>query len=260
MNFETLKYTVEHGVAEVALNRPPVNAINLKMIDELGSAFDAIAADRSVKAVVLACEGANFAAGADIKEIARQEAGAGVAEFSRRGNASFFKIENLRKPVIAAIRGFCLGGGCELAMSAHVRIADHSAIFGQPEIKLGISPGFAATQRLPRLVGMPAAIRLLLSGEQIDADAAFRLGLVQEIVPAGKNVEKAAMSLAKTIAGYGLKAIEGIMEATLAGGAMPIADGAALETKIFGELSRTKDMREGFAAFIEKRKPNFTDE
>lgn len=260
MSYDTLTIDLDGGVALVTLNRPPVNAINSRMLDDLAAAFDALAADARAKAVVVAGAGKNFAAGADIKEIAALEPGGGVEAFSRRGMAAFERIATLRKPVIAAVRGFCLGGGNELAMACHVRLADPAATFGQPEIKLGICPGFAATQRLPRLVGMPAAITLLTTGEPIGAEEALRLGLVQRIVGPGVDVVAEARAMAATIASFGLKAIEGTMEATLAARDHGLAEGSALEAALFGRLSTTHDMREGFAAFIEKRKPLFTDQ
>lgn len=260
MTHETLRVETTDGVAVVTLDRPPVNAINSRMLDEIAEVFGGFASDASVKAVVVAGAGKNFAAGADIKEIAALEQGAGVEAFSRRGIAAFDAIASLPKPVIAAVRGFCLGGGNELAMACHIRLADPSAKFGQPEIKLGICPGFAGSQRLPRLVGMPAAIEMLMTGDPIGAEEALRLGLAQRIVAPGDDVVETAKKMAATVAHYSLVAITGTMEATLAGADKSLADGSAGEAQMFGRLSTTHDMREGFAAFIEKRKPRFTDQ
>jgi enoyl-CoA hydratase/carnithine racemase len=256
MNFQHLKYTLEGRVAKVTLNRPPVNALNGQLVSEIGQVFDTIAKDPQVKAVVLNAEGKNFAAGADIKEIAAVSGAAEAETLSRRGHDAFFQIENLKKPVIAALKGFCLGGGCELAMACHIRLADASAKLGLPEIKLGICPGFGGTQRLPRLVGLPAAIKMMTTGEPIGADEALRLGLVQEVV---ENVDEAAMKLAQSMSAFGLKAIETIMEAALASARMPMSEGAAFEAKVFSRLAETQDMREGLAAFVEKRPAKFQD-
>lgn len=260
MSYDTLRIEIEGGVALVTLDRPPVNAINSRMLEELSDAFGGFAGNGEVKAVVVAGAGRNFAAGADIKEIAALEPGAGVRAFSRKGIAAFERIATLPKPVFAAVRGFCLGGGNELAMACHVRYADPGAQFGQPEIKLGICPGFAASQRLPRLVGMPAAIELLMTGEPIGAEEALRLGLVQRVVGPGADVVAAARATASAIAAFSLKAIEGTMEAVLAARDTWMKDGAVHEAELFGRLSTTHDMREGFAAFLEKRKPRFTDQ
>jgi enoyl-CoA hydratase/carnithine racemase len=260
MTHETLRLEIAGGVAAVTLDRPPVNAINSRMLDEIADVFGGFATDPSVKVVVVSGAGKNFAAGADIKEIAALEPGAAVEAFSRRGIAAFDAIASLPKPVIAAVRGFCLGGGNELAMACHMRYCDPSAKFGQPEIKLGICPGFAGSQRLPRLVGMPAAIEMLATGEPIGAEDAFRLGLAQRVVAPGEDVVAVARATAALIAQYSLVAITGTMEAAVTSRDTWMKDGARHEAKLFGRLSTTHDMREGFAAFIEKRKPRFSDQ
>ncbi|MCB2155267.1 enoyl-CoA hydratase/isomerase family protein [bacterium] len=257
-DFELLDIAIaENGVATVKLNRPPVNALNRQLLEEIDAAFTQLAGEKSARAVVLCGEGKNFAAGADIKEIAALEEGEAVAEFSRVGMRAFMRIADCPIPVVAAVKGFCLGGGCELAMAAHMRVADATAVFGQPEVKLGICPGFAGTQRLPRLIGSPQAIRLLLTGDQVDAEEAHRLGLAD--VLADDAIEEAT-KLAGKMARYSRMVVERILRLVQEGTQAPFAEASEMESVAFGEISKTHDMKEGFAAFIEKRRPNFKDE
>ncbi|MBI5155481.1 enoyl-CoA hydratase/isomerase family protein [Candidatus Poribacteria bacterium] len=261
LGLETIRVAVtEKGVARVALNRPPVNAINRKMLDELAMLFAEMSAEPAVRAVVVYGEGRSFAAGADIKEIASLPEGEAVMQFSQAGTVAFDRMADFRRPVIAAIRGFCLGGGNELAMACHMRFADPGAQFGQPEIKLGICPGFAGTQRLPRLAGKSQALRLLLTGETIGAVEAHQLGLVDLITAAGEDVVERAMRAAETMAGHSMPVIEAVMELVTDGMKQPQRESWDYEPVKFGELSRTADMKEGFAAFLEKRKPVFRDQ
>lgn len=256
-NFRLLSTTHNEGVVSLVLNRPPVNALNRELIDELHLAFREIAAEPSAKVVVLSGAGKNFAAGADIKQIASLPEGPGVTEFSRAGMDCFLAIERLERPVIAAIRGFCLGGGNELAMACHMRIADPGASFGQPEVKLGICPGFGATQRLPQLVGRANALRMLTGGEPITAAEALRMGLADQVVAAGEDVVEVANAFARGIAAFSAPVLAAIMRATVTGCPTMGEEGKVLESQLFGDLSRIHDMKEGFRAFIEKRQPRF---
>jgi len=248
--FSTLRLEMRGRVALATLARPPVNAINATMIEDIDKLADHVADTPEIKALVLVGDGANFAAGADIKAIEALPPGAMVEAFSRAGTQAFLKLENLKKPVVAAIRGFCLGGGNELAMACHLRFADAGAQFGQPEIKLGILPGFGATIRLPRLVGKSQAIRLLMTGETIKAEEALQLGLIQRI--ATGDVLDEALTFAETAASFSLITIEATLDAVA-------KESFDHESQLFGRVSNSRDMREGFRAFIGKRKATFTD-
>jgi enoyl-CoA hydratase/carnithine racemase len=259
-DFDLLQYELsESGVATVTLNRPPVNALNRHMLDEIGNVFSMIAREERARAVVLSGAGKSFVAGADIKEIAALEPGDAVARFSASGISAFSQVSELRIPVIAAIHGFCLGGGNELALACHIRMSSHEAQFGQPEIKLGICPGFGGSQRLPRHVGKSQALRMLLSGESIDAHEAARIGLVDVVVPREGCVMTEARKLAERIASFSRVTTQAIMEIVVEGMRLPFRESLELESAKFGELSHSEDMREGFRAFIEKRPAVFTD-
>ena len=259
--FKLLDITIaQNGVATVTLRRPPVNALNARLLDEIDAAFSALAQERTARAVVLCGEGKNFAAGADIKEIAALSEGDLVAEFSRKGAMAFNKIADLPIPVIAAVKGFCLGGGCELALACHLRVADAGAVFGQPEIKLGICPGFSGTQRLPRLIGKPQALRLLLTGDQISAAEAHALGLADVLLPEGKDAIEEAQALAAKMARPSKIVTREVLRLVREGTQMALRASCELESQAFGELSKSHDMKEGFKAFIEKRRAEFTDE
>jgi enoyl-CoA hydratase len=246
------------SVATVTLNRPEVlNALNGRMLDELTETFAQLAADSELRAVVVTGAGPKaFAAGADIGELnALSGALAGEAQ-ARRGQALTVAIERLRVPVIAAVNGFALGGGCELAMACDLRIAAENARFGQPEVNLGILPGYGGTQRLTRLVGEGMAMYLCLSGEMIDAQEALRIGLVQKVVPADALLAE-ANRIAGLIAAKGPLAITATKRAIVDGAALPLADALALEALRFGQLIATADFQEGSSAFLGKRKAEF---
>ncbi len=213
VNYETLLYEVKDQIARVTLNRPQVlNALNAQVFDELEAVFIALATDHAVRVILLTGAGEKaFAAGADINELAANRFRAGEAK-ARRGQDVFRLIETCGKPVIACINGFALGGGCELAMACTMRLASETARLGQPEVKLGLIPGYGGTQRLPRLVGQPMALKLLLTGEMIGAPEALRIGLVDEVVPAERLMERAE-ALAQTIVGMAPLAVAGCMEA-----------------------------------------------
>jgi len=249
---------IEPPVATVTLNHPPANIITPAMIEQLAAAVDRLRADGSVKAVVITGAGGSFAAGADIKVIASIRSAAEGEAMARGGQAVFDRIEQMPVPAIAAITGFCLGGGMELALACHLRVAGDRAKMGLPEIHLGIIPGFGGTQRLTRLVGRSRAMALILSGDVIGAEEAKTIGLVNRVVPEGE-VLRQALGLAKKIAAYGRRSIEAAMQAMVEGEHLPLPDGLALEARLFGGLCETADMKEGLAAFIEKRQPKFQD-
>ena len=255
MDYENIRVDKRGPLATVTLDRPKVlNALNAVTFTELDSAFDQLASDGEVRVVLLTGAGERaFAAGADIRELAAVGAGEGKA-FSLRGQAVFRKIETLGKPVIACVRGFALGGGCELAMACTLRIAAEDAKFGQPEVKLGVIPGYGGSQRLPRLVGRGAALKLLLTGAIIDAPEALRIGLVDEVVPAGELLSRAE-SLAGEIAAQAPLAIAETLRVVDEG--LDVALDLALlrEADRFGHLCDTADKAEGTTAFLEKRKP-----
>jgi enoyl-CoA hydratase len=255
MGYETLLCEVRDQVATVTLNRPAVlNALNAQTFDELEAVFQALAADSAVRVILLTGSGEKaFAAGADINELVATDAGTGLAK-ARRGQAVFRLIEDCGKPVIALVNGFALGGGCELAMACTMRLAGDKARLGQPEVKLGLIPGYGGTQRLPRLVGEPAALKLLLTGEIIDAVEALRIGLVDEVVPAERLMERGE-ALAKSIRSMAPLAVAGCLEAVQRGRGLQIDAAAEVEAEVFGRLCGTADKAEGTKAFLEKRSP-----
>lgn len=258
MPYSTLLYDLRDGIAVITVNRPDkLNALNDTVIGELGAAIDAARDDAAVQAVILTGAGSKaFVAGADISELSSQGPFEGK-ERSLRGQAIFRRFEALRKPVVAAVNGFCLGGGCELAMACHLRIASETAKFGQPEVKLGIGPGYGGTVRLPRLIGRGRAIQLLLTGEMIDAQEAWRIGLVNRVVPADRLLAECEAFL-RTVLAQGPLAVRCVLEAVDAGFEMTSQDALLLEANHFGLLSSTADMREGMTAFLEKRRADFS--
>jgi enoyl-CoA hydratase len=257
MTFENLLVDRDARVAVLTLNRPSVlNALNAATLDELRRAVLDCRQDASVGAVVITGAGTKaFAAGADIRELAGKPA-ADMQAHARQGQHVFDLIEHLGKPVIAAVNGFALGGGCELALACSLRVAADTAVLGQPEIHLGLIPGFGGTQRLPRLVGKGVALDLLLTGRQVAADEALRLGLVNRIVPAGELMT-AARTLAAELAGRAPLASRYMLEAVNTGVDMSLEKGQVLEASLFGLAAATGDSREGLAAFLDKRSPQF---
>ena len=254
MNYENIHVEKRGPLATVVLDRPKVlNALNAATFAELDSAFEELAMDDQVRVVLLAGAGERaFAAGADIRELDAVGAGEGK-DFALRGQAVFRKIERLGKPVIACVRGFALGGGCELAMACTLRIAADDAKFGQPEVKLGVIPGYGGTQRLPRLVGRGAALKLLLTGAIIDAQEALRMGLVDELAPAADLMQR-AKALAEEIAGQSPLAVADAIRVVDEGLDLPLDAGLLREAEHFGELCDTEDKKEGTRAFLEKRR------
>jgi len=258
MNYETLLYDVRSEIAWVTLHRPQkLNVLNHQAIEELHACFKEIGAAAGIRAAVLTGAGDRaFAAGADINELAALTP-ALARETSIRGQELMNLIENLGKPVIAAVNGIALGGGCELAMACTLRIASENARFGLPEVKLGLIPGYAGTQRLPRLVGKGRALEMILGAEPIGAQEAWRLGLVNQLVPASELLA-AAETTARKIASHAPLAIKYALEAVNRGGEMPKQQGELLEADLFGQCCATADMKEGTGAFLEKRPPKFT--
>lgn len=257
MAYETLVHEKREGIGYVTINRPEkLNTLNRTVMEELRSCFSVLQADGEIRAVILTGSGEKaFVAGADINELAVQTAVEGK-ETSERGQRLFNLIENLGKPVIAAVNGFALGGGCELAMACTLRIAAENAQFGQPEVKLGIVPGYAGTQRMARLVGKGRALELILTGDRIGAEEAYRIGLVNQVVPFGKLIP-AAEALARKIMANAPLAVKFALEAVSHGLEMSQAEGEFLEATLFGLCCASADMKEGMKAFLEKRSAKF---
>jgi enoyl-CoA hydratase/carnithine racemase len=252
-----VRYEKKGSIAYVTINRPKVlNALNTPTWTDLRAAFEDAKADTSVQGVILTGAGDKaFIAGADISELAHVDAYE-AEESSRFGQSVLDLIESLGKPVIAAINGFALGGGCEAAMACTIRIAAEHAKFGQPEVKLGLLPGGGGTQRLPRLVGKGRALQLILTGDTISAQEAYRIGLVNEIVPAAGLIERAEAIL-KQIAANAPIAVKFSLEAANRGLETSQGEGLALEASYFGICAATEDKKEGTSAFLEKRTPKF---
>ncbi len=256
MAFQNLTLEVADRIAVLAVTRPDkLNALNDATIAEIGHAFDEMRLDDSVGGIIVTGAGRAFVAGADISELASQTPVLAKGR-SRAGQDVFRRIETCPKPVIAAVNGFALGGGCELAMACHIRIASEAAKFGQPESKLGILPGFGGSQRLARLVGKGRAIQLLLTGEMIDAAEAYRIGLVNRVVHAAELLGSAKQMM-KQILANGPLAVALCIEAVDRGLEMSLDEGLILEANHFGLLAATEDMREGMSAFLDKRTASF---
>ena len=255
--FENITYEIKESIGYIALNRPKVmNALNRKTIEELKAAFQAAQTDPSVNGVILTGTGDKaFIAGADIAELS-EITGDQAGEFSEKGQAVLSLIETLGKPVIAAVNGFALGGGCETAMACTIRVAAEHAKFGQPEVKLGIIPGYGGTQRLPRLVGKGRALQLILTGDLIDAREALRIGLVNEVVPAELLLSRCE-ELLRQIGANAPLAVRYSIDAVNNGIETDLDSGLKLEAKYFALAAATEDRKDGTAAFIQKRAPHF---
>jgi enoyl-CoA hydratase len=255
--YNNLQLDLQDGIAILSINRPDkLNALNHETILELGGAVREVAENGEVRGVILTGTGPKaFVAGADIAELAKMGPVDGV-EVSRLGQRVFRALELSKKPVIAAVNGFALGGGCELSLACHLRIASENAKFGLPEVKLGIIPGYGGTLRLPRIVGKGRALELILTGEMIDAEEAQRIGLVNRVVPQDALLDE-ARALMRTILRNGPVALGLAIECATRGLEMDMDDGLALESNLFGLLAATEDMREGMSAFLEKRKAEF---
>jgi len=250
--------TVEDGVAILTLNHPPANTLTPEVLAELKAAFDALATEVAVKVVVFTGTGRFFIAGADIRVLAAIPSSREGTDMALRGQAIFNKIESFEKPVIAAINGACLGGGLELAMCCHIRLAAEDARLGQPEINLGIIPGFGGTQRLLRLIGRSKATELVLTGDLISAKEAKAFGLVSHVVPP-EDLLRQAMGLARKIATKSRVAVRAALQAIDEGAELELHDALALEARLFGGLCDSEDKKEGTTAFLQKRQPQFKD-
>lgn len=258
MPYETLLVEIENHIATLTLNRPKVlNALNGQLLRELDAALDELRDNNDVRAVLITGAGEKaFAAGADIQELSTLTAAEGQ-QLALRGQRIFTKIEQLGKPVIACINGFALGGGCELAMACTLRIASEAARLGQPEVKLGLIPGYGGTQRLPRLIGHGAALRLLLTGEMVTAEGALSLGLVEEVLTPADLMPR-GRQLAETIASMAPLAVAHCIAAVNEGADLPLDRALAHEASRFGLCCATADKAEGTAAFLAKRPATWT--
>jgi len=253
MTFENILVEKKNSIAYVTVNRPKVlNALNMATMEELRAAFSDIKSDAAVRVAILTGSGEKaFIAGADIGELSKHDAISGK-EYTHRGQSVLDLIENLGKPVIACLNGFALGGGCEIAMACTMRLASENAKLGQPEVKLGIIPGYGGSQRLPRLVGKGLAMQLVLTGEAISAQEAHRIGLVNEVTAAAELIPRAEAIAHKIIANAPL-AVQYAMEAVNHGMEMTQAEGLYLEATLFGVCCATEDKTEGTTAFLQKR-------
>jgi enoyl-CoA hydratase len=257
MSYKNLLYETAGGIARLTINRPEkLNALNRETVEEIGAALVLFEADASAGALIVTGSGPKaFVAGADIGELAEQTPQGGK-EYSILGQGILRRLEACGKPTIAAVNGYALGGGLELALACHIRIASESASLGLPEVTLGIIPGFGGTQRLPRLVGRGRALQMILSGDRIDAAEALRCGLVDKVVKPEELIPETE-KLARTIASRGPVAVRYAIEAVDRGLEMSQSEGLFLEATLFGLLTTTEDMKEGTRAFLEKRKPTF---
>ncbi len=256
-NLENVKVEVSDGILVLTIDRPKVlNALNAQTVEEIGQVFDEARDDTGVKVVIVTGGGEKaFVAGADINELAKKTPITGK-ETSERGQQILLGIERFPKPVIAAINGYALGGGCELALACQMRVASDRAKIGLPEVSLGIIPGYGGTQRMARLLGKAKAFELICTGDAIGAEEAERIGLVNKVVPADELMEY-VRTMAATIASRGPLAVRAAIEAINSGSEMPFQEGQFLEATLFGLLCASEDQKEGMKAFLEKRKPNF---
>lgn len=258
-DYQFVKMAVEDRAAILTIDHPPANAFDRQTVMDLDAAFTEATENEQVKVIIITGAGQFFVAGADINEIKVLKGYDDAYEVIRAGQLLFSKIEASRKPVIAAINGrACLGGGNELAMACHIRLAEDSVQFGQPEIKLGIMPGWGGTQRLPRLVGKGRALEIILGGGNVKAQEAYQIGLVNKVVPVG-TVIREAKRWAKALSMWGAVAMAAILQAVNEGMEMTLEDGLKHEADLFARLTATEDMREGVSAFLEKRRPTFRD-
>ncbi len=257
--YQYVKVAVEDRTAILTIDHPPANAFNAVVVQELGAAFDEVSANPTVKTIIITAAGQFFVAGADINEIAALKTAEDSAKFCHNGQSLFCRIEASPKPVIAAVNGrVCLGGGNELAMACHIRIAEDGVRFGQPEVNLGIIPGWGGTQRLPRLVGKGKALQMILTGDMITAQEAKRVGLIDEVVPVGEVV-KVAKDLARKLNSKSSLTMAAAIRAVGEGLGTTLEEGLKLEAEEEVRLFSTEDAREGLSAFLQKRQPKFQD-
>ncbi len=256
MNYEILKLEIQENIALITISRPQaMNALNAAFFKEMNAMIGEIELNDNIKVLIITGDGKAFVAGADISEMSGMNEVQGK-QFSEIGQSTFLRIENLKIPVIAAVNGFALGGGCELAMACDIRIANNFAKFGQPEVNLGLIPGYAGTQRLSRHIGLSNALLLLMTADMVNAEEALRLGLVQKVVDAEQLIVE-AKALAAKIASKGSIAIKKVKEVTRKGMLTDFDSACKLEAAEFGKLFGNGESGEGMNAFLEKRKPNW---
>lgn len=256
MEYTTLLFTVSDTTAEIVINRPEsLNALNSQLFKELNSVLDEIEGNAALRCVIITGSGKAFVAGADIAEMSDMDSERAKV-FSQTGHDTFNRIANLKIPVIAAVNGFALGGGCELAMACDIRIANTFAKFGQPEVNLGLIPGYCGTQRLSRIIGLSDALYLLLTADMADAQEAYRLGLVQKVTEPDELMAT-ARKIASKIASKGKISVEKVKAVTVKGINLPFEEAAKMEIEEFASLFGKGESAEGMRAFLEKRKPNW---
>ncbi|MDF0642993.1 MAG: enoyl-CoA hydratase-related protein [Nitrospira sp.] len=253
---QQLLLTISHHIARVTLHNPPANVLSLSVLKEMEQVLNEVEEDEFVRVVIVTGTGPFFCAGADINELAHLNTVHGGAEFAVRGQAVLNRVERSGKPILAAINGTCVGGGLELALACHIRMAVSGAMMGLPEVKLGLIPGFGGTQRLPRVVGAARAAEMILTGESMPAEEAQRIGLVNRVVPRHELMPQAE-AIATLISERGKPAIEAALHATSGGLDIPLSEGLAREAELFGRLCATDDKKEAVQAFLEKRQPKF---
>lgn len=258
MSYQFLTIEPEGKIVTVSLNNPPSNSLRSELLQDLDRWLDEFHNRSEYKVMILTGAGKTFASGAEITEIAKLESGGQAQAMAAAGQKIFLKLEQGPKPVIAAINGFCLGGGLELAMSCHIRIASDRALMGLPEINLGIIPGFGGTQRLPRLVGSGKALQMILTGDPIRSDEALSAGLVNLVIPKDQLLSE-AKNIAGKIASKSAGSIKQAILSVMKGLQTDIQSGLDIEASRFGELYGSPGMKEGLSAYMEKRKPDFND-
>ncbi|HJT22823.1 MAG TPA: enoyl-CoA hydratase-related protein [Nitrospira sp.] len=250
--------TISHHVARITLHNPPANALNTALLKQLAGVLSEVEQDDYVRAVILTGSGRFFCAGADIHELTHLNTSHAGTEFALQGQSLLNHIERCNKPVLAAINGTCVGGGLELALACHIRIAAEGVTFGLPEIKLGLIPGFGGTQRLPRVVGASRAAEMILTGESVSAEEALTMGLVSRVVPSHKLYAQAD-AVTSLIAARGTPAIEAALHAIRGGLDIPLSEGLAREAELFGALCTTSEKHKAVQAFLEKRRPRMAE-
>lgn len=257
-NEKLIELSIEDNIALLIINNPPLNILSHSLLLKLKVAIKKLKSDKRVSVIIITGKGKFFGAGADIKELSLLKKKAEGERFARMGQSVFNLIESLGKPIIAAINGPCIGGSNELAMACHIRIASEEAWFSQPEINLGIIPGFGGTQRMSRLIGKGRAMEMLLTGGQIKSLDAFAIGLINKVVRGDKLIEE-ARAVAENIGGKGMMAVKACLEAVNRGIDTSLKDGLDKEARLFGLMCETDDKGEGISAFMEKRMPKFKD-
>jgi enoyl-CoA hydratase/carnithine racemase len=250
--------TISHHVARITLHNPPANVLNRSVLKELDLVLNELEEDEYVRVVVVTGTGRFFCAGADINELAHLNTVHGGSEFAAHGQSLLNRIERSDKPVLAALNGTCVGGGLELALACHIRVAAEGVMLALPEIKLGLIPGFGGTQRLPRIVGSSKAAEMILTGDCLSAEEALRIGLLSRVVPLHELIAQGE-AIAASIIAHGKPAVEAALHAIRGGIDIPLSEGLAREAELFGRLCVTPDKHEAVQAFLEKRQPKFAD-